>query len=105
MSSIPLKIFRDCTEAMGEPLCRDVSFGRGGCSLKGSCRVGQRSSETDATVAGTASLSGAQQSLKRSLLALPGQLHFLLQAPDGFASLHERALDLRLHTHLKVSTF
>ena len=93
MLGIPLKIGCDCTQATGQPWCRDVgSLGfRGGCNVKGNCQVGQRGSKAKAKVAGRTSLSGAQQSLKRSLAAFPGQLHFLPQAPDGLASLHERA--------------
>ena len=69
----PLKIGCDCTEATGRTLCRRVSVSSGSCNVKGSCWVGQRGDKINALAARRASLSGAQQSLKRSLAALPGQ--------------------------------
>ena len=87
----PLKIGCDCTEATGRALCRRVSVSSGSCNVKGSCWVGQRGDKINALAARRASLSGAQQSLKRSLAALPGQLQFLLEAPVGLASLHKHA--------------
>ena len=59
--------------------------------MKGSCWVAQRGDKIEALVGGSVSLAGAQQSLKRSLAALPGQLQFLLEAPVGLASLHKHA--------------
>ena len=87
----PLKIGCDCTEATGRALCRRVCVSRGSCNVNGSCWVGQRGDKIDALAARSASLSGAQQSLKRSLAAVPGQLQFLLKAPIGLASLHKQA--------------
>ena len=87
----PLKIGCDCTEATGRALCRRVSVSSGSCNVKCSCWVGQRGDKINALAARRASLSGAQQSLKRSLATLPGQLQFLLEAPVGLASLHKHA--------------
>ncbi len=87
----PLKIGCDCTEATGRALCRRVSVGRGSCNVKGSCWVSQRGDKINALAARSASLSGAQQSLERSLTALHGQLQFLLEALVGLASLHKHA--------------